>query len=244
MTAEADALQYAGSDQISHLPRVLEPEVMDTPEEADAYDAMDHSTVNQAFIQDLLALQPPRGAWLDLGTGPAHQPIMLACWLDDVQITAVDASDSMLVAARRNVQVAGLAGRITLAKADAKALNFPDGQFSVVFANSLLHHLAEPLLALQEAKRVLAPGGLLFIRDLARPIAEADLERLLETYASNDTPRQRQLFSDSLHAALTLAEVKALAIAAGLISPEAEANAASLSLKLSSDRHWTLAYRS
>ena len=37
------------------LPRVLEPEVMDSPDEARDYDAMDHGQVNRAFVNDLLA---------------------------------------------------------------------------------------------------------------------------------------------------------------------------------------------
>ena len=38
------------------LERVLEPEVMDTQEEAVDYNAMDHSTVNEVFVNDLLAI--------------------------------------------------------------------------------------------------------------------------------------------------------------------------------------------
>ena len=37
------------------LKRVLEPEVMDTIEEARDYDQMDHSAVNQLFVADMLA---------------------------------------------------------------------------------------------------------------------------------------------------------------------------------------------
>ena len=36
------------------LPRVLEPEVMDSPEEARDYDAMDHAEVNRRFVADFL----------------------------------------------------------------------------------------------------------------------------------------------------------------------------------------------
>ena len=43
------------------LPRVLEPEVMDTEEEASDYDAMDHGGVNARFCEDLLALDVPTG---------------------------------------------------------------------------------------------------------------------------------------------------------------------------------------
>ena len=35
------------------LPRVLEPEVMDTAEEARDYDTMDHSEVNRRFVAEI-----------------------------------------------------------------------------------------------------------------------------------------------------------------------------------------------
>ncbi len=38
------------------LPRTLEPEVMESAEEAVDYDQMDHSTVNQLFVNDLLTV--------------------------------------------------------------------------------------------------------------------------------------------------------------------------------------------
>ena len=37
------------------LPRILEPELMDTAEDAREYDAMDHAAVNAVFVNDLLA---------------------------------------------------------------------------------------------------------------------------------------------------------------------------------------------
>jgi len=43
------------------LNRVLEPEVMDTPEDARDYDAMDHSGVNRVFVADFLAVWNGRG---------------------------------------------------------------------------------------------------------------------------------------------------------------------------------------
>ena len=36
------------------LERILEPEVMDSPEEATNYDSMDHREVNRRFVEDLL----------------------------------------------------------------------------------------------------------------------------------------------------------------------------------------------
>ena len=39
---------------IAMLTRILEPEVMDSAEEARDYDAMDHGTVNRVFVADFL----------------------------------------------------------------------------------------------------------------------------------------------------------------------------------------------
>ena len=52
--------------------RILEPEVMDTREEAEAYDAMDHTVVNIAFVERVVELGARQGHFLDLGTGPAQ----------------------------------------------------------------------------------------------------------------------------------------------------------------------------
>ena len=50
------------------LRRVLEPEVMDSPEEAGDYDSMDHGDVNRLFVSDLLAV---RAAGCHLAVCPA-----------------------------------------------------------------------------------------------------------------------------------------------------------------------------
>jgi SAM-dependent methyltransferase len=47
--------------------------------------------------------------------------------------------------------------------ADASALPFADGEFPAVALLYVLYHLAEPRLALEEARRVLRPGGLLAV---------------------------------------------------------------------------------
>ena len=49
------------------MKRILEPEVMDTREEAEAYDTMDHSTVNTAFVERVVELGAREGHFLDIG---------------------------------------------------------------------------------------------------------------------------------------------------------------------------------
>ena len=51
------------------VPAALETEVMDSLEEARAYDAMDHAEVNRVFVADFLAFWPASGTVLDVGSG-------------------------------------------------------------------------------------------------------------------------------------------------------------------------------
>lgn len=217
------------------MERVLEPEVMDTAEEAADYDAMDHSVVNQRFCEDFLAFAAlgPRTSVLDVGTGTALIPIALCKLTRDVEIVAIDLADHMLAWARKNVDAHGLADRIQLRKVDAKGLPFRDAEFRAVMSNSIVHHIPEPRAALAEIHRVTAPGGAVFIRDLVRPASDAEVDRLVALYGGEPGSRGSMLFRDSLKAALTLDEVRAAAAGAGMPAVD---------VRLTSDRHWTLTY--
>lgn len=212
------------------LPRTLEPEVMDTPEEANSYNEMDHAEVNEKFVADFISAGGGAGDVLDLGTGTALIPIRLCEQASDCRVMAVDAAISMLDLARYNIEAAGLIERITLSKCDAKQLPFEDGLFSSVMSNSIVHHIPEPAAALKEAIRVTAPGGLLFFRDLMRPETQKELDGLVQQYAGEASDHARQMFDDSLHAALTLEEIQKLVADLGFEPATVQAT---------SDRHWT-----
>jgi ubiquinone/menaquinone biosynthesis C-methylase UbiE len=117
---------------------------------------------------------------------------------------------------------------------DAKRLPYPDASFATVTSNSIVHHIPEPIVVLDEAWRVLAPGGLIFIRDLFRPDDEATLRRLVETYAAGANEHQKQMFADSFRASLTVDEVRQIVTRFGA-APE--------TVRATSDRHWTWATR-
>src|SRR4051794_28312246 len=153
------------------LPRVLEPEAMETPAEASEYDAMDHAKVNAQFVADFLAEHGRcrGGELLDVGTGPARIAIAL-CQADPAaRVLATDLADAMLELARRNVAAARLDARIRCIRGDAKSLPWPDGRFEAVISNTIIHHIPDPAPALAEMVRLVAPGGTLFVRDLIRP---------------------------------------------------------------------------
>ena len=212
------------------LHRVLETEVMDTPEEARDYDAMAHDAVNRAFVNDMLAAGEVGFDVLDLGTGTAQIPLELCRQYADCRVKGVDLSMHMLDLARINIEQAGFAQRITVERGDAKRLPFDEGAFDAVISNSIVHHVPDPMVVLAEAVRVTLAGGLVFFRDLMRPQSRKEVAEFVRLYAGNENPRRRKMFDDSLCAALSLVEIRRLVGSLGF-APE--------TVQASSDRHWT-----
>ncbi|HJZ54189.1 MAG TPA: class I SAM-dependent methyltransferase, partial [Gemmataceae bacterium] len=192
------------------LNRVLEPEVMDSPEEARDYDAMDHTAVNRSFAADFLRVWHGRNPILDVGTGTAQIPIELCHQSPTAEVVAIDLAGHMLALARRNVAQAGFGSRIRVEQANARGLPYPGGSFAAVMSNSIIHHIAEPFACFAEIHRVCAPDGVLFVRDLLRPDDEPAVTHLVNTYAAGCNDHQQKMFADSLRAALTLDEVREL----------------------------------
>ena len=221
------------------IDRVLEPEAMDTAEEAREYDLMDHATVNARFVTDVrdamirLGRSDLRGLFVvDVGTGTARIPIEFCRAQPAGRVVAVDLALEMLHVARENVLSAGLTTRVALQLARATALPFQEACSPVVMSNSLIHHLPDPSRVFIELARIVSPGGILFVRDLFRPASAAVIDQLVDTYAAGATAHQRQLLGDSLRAALTLDDVREAIRGLPL---------ARVSLTATSDRHWTLA---
>jgi ubiquinone/menaquinone biosynthesis C-methylase UbiE len=216
------------------LPRTLEPEVMDSPEEARDYDAMDHAAVNRVFVADFLAVWDGHNPILDVGTGTAQIPIALCGQAPAARVVGIDLSQSMLQVGRENAARASLADRLELRHCDAKKMPFAAASFAAVISNSIVHHIPEPGRVLAEMVRVVRPGGVLFIRDLLRPPEQMTLVHLVNTYAGDAKPHQRQMYLESLRAALALDEVRDLVAALGF-DPA--------TVRQTTDRHWTWSTR-
>ena len=213
------------------MDRIPEPDTFSPRDEAAEYHAMDHSRVNRQFVDELL--KGPTGPLVvDLGCGPAGIPIELCQRSTDYEVIATDGEVEMLEIAKQEIDIAGCLGQISLTHVAVESMDqFEDGMADTVISNSLLHHLEQPCVGLEVAVRLTRNGGRIFIRDLARPDTEADIERLVETYSGNESENGQQLFRQSLHAALTLNEIQI--IARGLGIPEDH-------VQMSSDRHWTI----
>lgn len=88
---------------------------------------------------------------LDVGTGTGTAAA--AARDRGARVTGIDFSEAMIAEARRKVT------DVEFRTASADSLPFDDGSFDAVVANGVLHHLGDPDRALQEACRVLVPGG-------------------------------------------------------------------------------------
>ena len=228
------------------LQRKLEPEVMDSAEDASEYNEMDHSEVNQAFVDELLAflgtnedfksrLYDDEGdliGVLDVGTGTALIPALLCDQHAAFKVIAVDMAVNMLELASYNVHASSRGDRIELIQADAKDLGYESEMFDIVISNSIVHHIHDPKQCVAEMVRVVQPGGAIFVRDLMRPESIETLESIVQTYAGDATEYCQQLFHQSLHAALTLDEMRQLVLDCGW-NPDG--------VQATSDRHWTWA---
>jgi ubiquinone/menaquinone biosynthesis C-methylase UbiE len=219
----------------SLLSRVLEPEVMDSADDASDYNAMDHGDVNRLFVADFLdagrqAGLAPDAELLDIGTGTALIPIELCAQNVHARVTAIDLAEHMLRLAHENIARHGLEKQIVLQRVDAKRLPFAEGRFSAVISNSIVHHIPEPRAMLAEALRVVKPGGLVFIRDLSRPYDDEQVRRLVDMYVAGCNEHQRQLFEDSLRAALDVDEIRSMVVEIGFDTQ---------CVRATSDRHWT-----
>ncbi|MEC9002806.1 MAG: methyltransferase domain-containing protein [Planctomycetota bacterium] len=212
------------------LERILEPEVMDSIEEARDYDEMDHDAVNEVFVSDLLETGDVGGEILDLGTGTAQIPVALCQQTDLCRVVAVDMAVHMLDLARYQLEINGLTHRIMLDCVDAKQLPYEDDRFDAVMSNSIIHHIPEPMTVLAEAIRVTQPMGKLFFRDLLRPESDEQVRQLVQTYAGDANEHQQKMFDDSLRAALSLEEIRGLIDQLGY-DP--------LGVQATTDRHWT-----
>ncbi len=212
------------------LERVLEPEVMDSVSEAQDYDSMDHRAVNQLFVNDLLEAGELGIQVLDLGTGTAQIPVQLCRQHDTCQVMAIDLAAHMLDFARYNIEAEGLIERIFLQQIDSKELLFDTESFDTVMSNSIIHHIPQPHTVLSEALRVTRTGGLLFFRDLLRPDTSEQVTQLVQQYAGSENEHQKQMFDDSLRAALSLDEIRQLITDLGIDAETVQAT---------SDRHWT-----
>jgi cyclopropane fatty-acyl-phospholipid synthase-like methyltransferase len=212
--------------------RILEPELMDDPEQALIYAQADFEQENQGFVDRFRDYFPDfsEGQVFDLGCGPGDIPIRFARLFPSCRITGVDASAPMVRLAEDAVQQAGLSGRITFSCErfqDLAGVSIADAAIS----NSLLHHVPNPLQFWHKLRLAVKPGSPVLVMDLLRPDSPEDAQAIVDRYASDAPDILRRDFYNSLLAAFTEDEIGAQL---------ARMNLTRLLIDVIDDRHWVV----
>jgi ubiquinone/menaquinone biosynthesis C-methylase UbiE len=217
------------------MERIPEPELMIEDAQVRAYAAGDFEQPHQRFVELLLERLPrlaSAGHALDIGCGPGDITCRLARALPGWEVHGIDGSAPMLTLAREAAARSTLGPRLSFHEC-----HLPDGapprtRYDLLVSNSLLHHLADPLVLWRSIARLSRPGSAVFVMDLLRPANTLDAERLTDQYSAGEPDVLRRDFYNSLLAAYRPDEVQAQLLHAGL---------GELAVEVVSDRHWLVA---
>src|SRR5580658_7571189 len=192
------------------MDRVLEPEIMDGEVEADAYAHADFSDSNQSYVEHLVReFRSHLTNVVALGCGPGETPVRLARAAPAAHITAVDGSAAMLRLASESIRAAGMQHRITVHQGRLPDLALPEHSFDAVLSKDMLHHLPDPQVLWREARRLVRPGGAVYVMDLIRPDSPLEAREIVERVSRDADPVLKEDFFNSLCAAFTVDEVRA-----------------------------------
>ena len=139
-----------------------------------------HTTWRGKFVvwRNLLDAQAWRGneQLLDLGCGRGAVLLMAAKYIPHGHAVGVDIwshkdqSGNAMDMATRNADAEGVADHVELKTADMRELPFADGSFDLIVSNVAIHNISDAAgreRAINEAWRVLRPGGRLLIADIS-----------------------------------------------------------------------------
>ena len=144
----------------------------------------------KGMAEALLSLMPPM-VIADLGAGEGAFALLLAQRAK--KVIAVDTSDRMIEVGREQALRQGVKN-VEYRLGDMEDIPIEDASVDVVFFSQSLHHALHPERALQEAWRILRPGGRMVVLDLVKHrfeearemyadewlgFSEADLEAML-----------------------------------------------------------------
>ncbi|WP_426184999.1 class I SAM-dependent methyltransferase [Microbacterium sp. TWP3-1-2b2] len=99
---------------------------------------------------------------LDVGAGPGTITMDFAQHV--AHVTATEIGEAELALSQRLAAAQGRSN-VAFSVEDAHALSFADDSFDIVHTHQVLQHVADPVGALREMRRVTKPGGLVAARD-------------------------------------------------------------------------------
>ena len=104
---------------------------------------------------------------LEVGCGVGAQSEILLRRFPDIKLTGIDLSDKQLAAAKESLSKLSYAdNRFDLRQMNAENLTFTTENFDGAFLCFVLEHVPDPRRVLSEVRRVLAPGGIVYITEV------------------------------------------------------------------------------
>lgn len=100
----------------------------------------------------------------DVGCGPGSITTDLASLVPNGQVVGIETGQDVVEKARSTAAERGVMN-VIFQVGDAYALDFPDHTFDIVHCHQVLQHIADPVRALREWRRVTKPGGILACRE-------------------------------------------------------------------------------
>ncbi|WVN89630.1 uncharacterized protein L203_104859 [Cryptococcus depauperatus CBS 7841] len=111
----------------------------------------------------------PTSHILDIGCGPGSISVDFARRANQGQVTGIEPVPGPLDQARRLAASQGVTN-VDFRLGDIHALEFPDNTFDIVHVHQVLQHIADPVKALCEMRRVVKRGGIVAARESASMI--------------------------------------------------------------------------
>ncbi len=104
---------------------------------------------------------------LEVGCGVGAQTSILLRRYPQIKITGIDLNEQQLAAAQTTLsQQPNAQGRYTIQKMDAQNMDFAAHSFDGAFLCWVLEHVPDPLQILNEVRRVLRPGSVVYITEV------------------------------------------------------------------------------
>ena len=127
---------------------------------APIYDKVFGKIFYSRLLRVIDGLHIPRGAKiLELGAGTGTS---FPAYPRDCRVTGIDLAPDMLARARRKIKQNGW-NHIEVLEMNALTLSFPDDAFDYVMAFHVVTVVPDPVVMIEEAKRVCRPGGKIVI---------------------------------------------------------------------------------
>ena len=145
-------------------------------------------------MMDWLAPRPGQKL-LDVAGGTGDVSFKFLARAGSGHATVLDLTEGMLVEGRKRAEATSLADSLTWVSGDAMALPFEDNSFDVYTISFGIRNVTRPQEALNEAYRVLRPGGRLMVLEFSQ-LPNPAMQKAYDLYSFNVIPRMGQIIAN------------------------------------------------